>query len=562
MSALKENSLTSMKAAFPTAPTPIHGIPTLASLIYLMMHMCCCLQTQKTPASATMNMLFLAASPDLYLYFTNETYPSSYFPFPKEVDDVPDFSTCPSNNECKSLKATHAHDQKTQADIVTMNAALSNVFLANLPKVIHETYKPIHIKQLNTVFLHMFDWFITKYGRTTTEDREENQQRMAATWHPSKGFKPLATRLFIGTSYASAARYPMDNCDVINIGLHIIKRCGMYAKEYKNWISHENVVPSIIKMIDSFKEYWANAIALVNQTAILVSQHGYRMTPMDDDTLVATYNDLLANFGTAFAAMQETIKNQADSLVAVQTQLVNIQLCMNVGQQPPSSSYAPAQQQRMFTNHNKSNGGGQGNGHGFPQQPTMNYGGTSGGQQNNICPPPNPYKRWENWNYCSSYGGDVDDNHTSATCGKPGPMHNPNATRANIMGGSVAGMHKTILPSTSGRTPPNHCTQQQQRPQQRPPNAYYPPGGTAWQQPTPLAQYGRMPLANGTYRQQVTMAMPVYQPGQGMMMNVGQHSQGTGIMLLMQMGQQPMAAPMLMNHYAPNQQPNQMLGYF
>jgi hypothetical protein len=30
MSALTETSLTSMKAAFPTAPTPIHGIPTLA----------------------------------------------------------------------------------------------------------------------------------------------------------------------------------------------------------------------------------------------------------------------------------------------------------------------------------------------------------------------------------------------------------------------------------------------------------------------------------------------------------------------------------------------------
>jgi hypothetical protein len=56
-----------------------------------------------------MNMLlFLAASPDLYLYFTNEAYPSSYFPFPKEVDDAPDFSACTSDNEHKSLKATHA----------------------------------------------------------------------------------------------------------------------------------------------------------------------------------------------------------------------------------------------------------------------------------------------------------------------------------------------------------------------------------------------------------------------------------------------------------------------
>ncbi len=140
-------------------------------------------------------------------------------------------------------------------------------------------------------------------------------------------------------------------------------------------------------------------------------------------------------------------------------------------------------------------------------------------------------------------------------------MHNPNATRTNIMGGLVAGMHKTILPLTSGRTPPNRCPQQQQRPQQRPPNAYYPPGGTAWQQPTPPAQYGGMPHAS-TYHQQTTMAMPVYQPGQGMMMNVKQYPQGAGNMPMMQMGQQPMAAPMLINHYAPNQQPNQMLGYF
>ncbi len=277
--------------------------------------------------------------------------------------------------------------------------------------------------------------------------------------------------------------------------------------------------------------------------------------------LPTAYDDLLANFGATFAATQETMKSQADSLVTMQDELSNIQLCMNVGQQPPNSGYAPAQQQRTFTNHNKRNGGRQGNNCGFPQQPTMNYDGTGGGQQQNISPPPNPYKQWENQNYCHSHGGDVDNNHTSATCGKPGPMHNPNATRTNIMGGSVAGMHKTILPLTSSRTPPNPCPQQQQRPQQGPPDAYYPPGSTAWQQPTPPAQYGRMPQAN-TYRQQSTMSMPVYQPGQGMMMNVGQYPQATRNMLMMQMGQQPMVAPMLMNHYVPNQQPNQMPGYF
>jgi hypothetical protein len=100
----------------------------------------------------------------------------------------------------------------------------------------------------------------------------------------------------------------MDNCDAINISLHIIKLCGMYANEDKNWISCKNMVPPIVEIINSFKEYWANAIALINQTAVLALQHGYGMTAMDNNMSVALYGDLLANFGVAYTAMQETMR--------------------------------------------------------------------------------------------------------------------------------------------------------------------------------------------------------------------------------------------------------------
>jgi hypothetical protein len=153
---------------------------------------------------------------------------------------------------------------------------------------------------------------------------------------------------------------------------------------------------------------------------------------------------------------------------------------------------------------------------GFLKQPTISVGSTGGCQQQALCHP-TLYKCWENWNYCRTHGGDVDDTQTSAMCGKPGPTHNPNTSRANIMGGSVARMQKTILPSACGRIPPNHHPQQQQFPQERQPIAYYPPGGMTWQQPTPPTQFSGMPLASGTYCQQTTMAMPVYQPSQGMM---------------------------------------------
>ncbi len=108
--------------------------------------------------------------------FTNKTYLTDCFLFPTKVDTIPDFTACTSDNERESLKATHARDQKTRADIVTMNSALDNVFLANLPKAIQEMYQPIRMKDPTMVFLYMFDWFIERYGKTTSEDLKANRQ--------------------------------------------------------------------------------------------------------------------------------------------------------------------------------------------------------------------------------------------------------------------------------------------------------------------------------------------------------------------------------------------------
>jgi hypothetical protein len=231
-----------------------------------------------------------------------------------------------------------------------------------------------------------------------------------------------------------------------------------------------------------------------------------------DGSSIALYSKSMANFGAAYAAMQESVKSQTNSLVAIQAQLAGLQqFCMAIGQQQPPPNniyYAPQQQQRHHNNsrnnHGGTGGGGfNGNGGGYPQQPTLHQGQQSGGR-GFVCPA--PYKRYENWNYCHTHGGDVKDGHTSATCNRQGPVHNLNATRANMMGSSPAGMHKMILPSATGRTPPPHRQQQQQ---QRPPVSYYPMQNT-WQQPP--AQFG----------QQFTMAMPPLQQGVAMMNYIGQ----------------------------------------
>ena len=85
--------------------------------------------------------------------------------------------------------------------------------------------------------------------------------------------------------------------------------------------------------------------------------------------------------------------------------------------------------------------------------------------QNNNGSQKNPYRVYENQNYCWTHGHHVEDDHTSATCTMPKPGHQFQATKTNTMGGSPAGSHKTIMPSQSGR--PRNT-----RPQ-RPPSQVY-----------------------------------------------------------------------------------------
>ena len=158
-----------------------------------------------------MNLLFCAASKDVYAFLTTEAYPTAFAPFPPFVANVPDFSQCTDENERAAVRATHAHDKKTRADIVTMNAALCDVFLNAMSTSVRATILQPRLSEPNIVFVDLFLWFVKNYGKTTAEDREGNRHRMAANWHPADGFDSLIHRLFTCAGFASSAGYPIIN---------------------------------------------------------------------------------------------------------------------------------------------------------------------------------------------------------------------------------------------------------------------------------------------------------------------------------------------------------------
>jgi hypothetical protein len=328
--------LTDMKGAFPDGPAPLEGIPNLETIITLIFHMCRCAQTHRSPASATMNLLFCACPCSIYPFFTADAYPdATYAPIPPVVPDVPDYSTCTNENERATTKACHAILATTRADIITMNAALVDVFLTLISSGVHASFEQIRLREPNIIFVDKIDWFVEKYGTTTPEDRDANRSRMAADWHPSEGFDALTIRLFKGGAYSNACDYPIPLRDIIDIGIRVIKWSGLYNEEYKQWIERGKAnaiaVPPVRETFDSFKTWWADKITLVNQTAIPAALHGYGMMAATDDESVISYEESLANFGAAYAATQESVKSQASTIASLQTQMQSMQqYCMNL----------------------------------------------------------------------------------------------------------------------------------------------------------------------------------------------------------------------------------------
>ncbi len=378
----------------------------------------------------------------------------------------------------------HAMAQKRRNDVINMNTALINAFLDLIPVAFKQSYEQIRMENPNLVFREMFAWFVTKYGHTSAEDRAANCNAMALDWHPSQGFELLVARLFCGATFANLAKYPIPDDNIVDIGIRVLHRTGLFAEEYKAWITRGDNVNNLMSFA-TFGTFWETAVNIAAFTASTpASQHGYGMAAAKDDASTTSLTDAVNNFGVAYAATQESLRSSNATISAMQGQPQ--MLCNMIGNQPPPGmvqfNQPPGQSRRTRGQRGGGRGGGTppdsggGRDHGgrgysgppnqggaaFPNGGgaynggggTYNSGGAGYGVPPGSTQPPSPVKRFKNWNYCHTHGGNVDDNHTIATCARPGEQHQRAATRTNTMNGNMRGMHKTVCsPAPSAAAP-------------------------------------------------------------------------------------------------------------
>ncbi len=469
-SATTITSVTDMKAAFPapTANLNILQTPNLHNLVEVLIYLARCAQTHKSTISPNMNLLYVAVPPSVYAHYTAEPYPVDMYPYPPRPTDAPVFIGAADNNDREARKIAHAIDVKRYTDVQNMNTTLIDTFLTLLPPQAKLAYEAIRIMNPNAVFREAFTWFLEKYGTTQAIERKQNLDSMTMPWTPTDGFDALVHRLFLASTFATCAEHPLQDHQILDAAVIVIQNCGLYPEEMKAWKKRTAAEGNDFA---AFKIFWEQAIRIADKsTATPAAQYDYGLNIQEitDDATTASRTSALessiSTFGNAYAATEERVRTQTDTINNMQGQLTNLQqMCHTIMTQPPTWTPPINQPPPQHNNNNYHNnyqgrgGGGRGG-----------YGGRGGGNQRNTnqnfptgppatqVTPPHPVKRFANMNYCHTHGADIDDAHNSATCTRPGPFHNYQATRTNPMGGSIKGTHKTIMPNTGGQPQPQH----------------------------------------------------------------------------------------------------------
>jgi hypothetical protein len=227
------------------------------------------------------------------------------------------------------------------------------------------------------------------------------------------------------------------------------------------------------------RTFWETVINIASFAATPALQHGYGTNAVEDNASAASLTNAVSDFGTVYATMQESLRNNNASIKAMQGQIQ--MLCNAIGNQPPASMLQYPQknhqdcqarggqcgQQQNQGQQGKPSGGGPGTNNsgsgnrlcsrGYNQGSgmTFNSGGGNHPTQGMSQAPPSPLKQFKNWNYCYIHDGNIHGTHTSATCAQPGENHQRATTTSNTtMGANNKRLHETLPLSAAGQCPP------------------------------------------------------------------------------------------------------------
>ena len=439
-----------MTLAFPSMPTMHQGPQTLKTLLLLQQHMMNCAETFLVDGRPR-GYLSLDVGAALYALCTADPYPArTVDPGPRVIYTVAAGQLAQKNQEANFGIVYRAHHNEKNMD----QALIQRFFLCLGPDKAQDLRDRI-IAIINPSFLQIRDEAVAMWGHTTPSSRSANLKTLEGPWHATEGMAKLWRNIQDTVSFAVAAQAPVPLQQITDAALLCINRTQCYKTAY---LAYRQLAVQNYQVLKAHFEQAERDRAEVEDEA---GAHGYGMHATEaadralqqsvaeaaaaltsiaaGETANGTINENDASLQATVAAlqrnqaiMQQTIVSQQAQLAANATQPTGPPPTMMAPppMMPMMPYCAPAMQQA-------------------PLQPIQ-----FNGQQNNRGRGgnnKNPIKRYENLNYCHSCGFNIPAAHSSATCPKQKQGHQFQATRQNTMGGSMAGSHKTVMPSAGGK---------------------------------------------------------------------------------------------------------------
>ena len=459
-----------IKAAFTFSTfTNIDGEPSYQTLYRL--------EIQATRNAATVairlppphtNCSGLVEQPAMYVLRVGAPFPRPPFP-----GDAPTF---PPNSNL--VQRTNIQNQfNVNLKNYTICQTTENLLKTMVENAIESPYLAgIHTEMLgfgNRTLQDIFQYLYQCYGRITPNNLKQNTIKLTTPIDPNLPIAMIFKQIEECQRMATAGRAAFTPDQIVKAAETLILHSGKYQIAYREWIA----LPEANKTYNEFKTRFSNEYQLQNElNNSTADEHEYANNINEDNNLDEAFN----NFAMATAADRTTITQLTETNASLssqnnqlQAQLNEIQSQLNAinfaqqqlqkpqQQNPPPQSYTIPPQQQIQLRNTRGRGGQiqtrggrtlNRNQQNWPTTqniclPTNNHNMQNpsifvGSQQQN---PNNIYKRYNNWNYCFTHGFDVGNGHTSATCRFPNWNHNYNATRNNIMGGSIKNVNK-IMP--------------------------------------------------------------------------------------------------------------------
>ena len=199
-------------------------------------------------------------------------------------------------------------------NIRNINKTLTGLFLSIIGEGYKKHIESSFIGQATRSFIGIFAifvTFITKYGKIGSFDIKNNKIQMTQRWDPNTRIELLLNQINEAAEFAFYAGHPIADNDKVQAAEVLILKTGNFLVEYKDWRSNLQTD----RIWNFFQEFWSIQFDLRQETETTTGNAGYGNAAIDktDDESISTYNETVANFGSAFAENSNAFSQLTDT---------------------------------------------------------------------------------------------------------------------------------------------------------------------------------------------------------------------------------------------------------